>query len=300
MLSDLVKQHNALQRTRVDVGFQSLAGTSKALTGMVGLDVAGVTELAKHFDGLYFETGQGAEVTNGAAEGVDMVTLESRVYGVARQVQRDVAVQRGGAPPWMIVNDVAGFIGPEVFRTPEQLERACLEDMAMAKLHGLTMGLDVCATFHMGIAPGELRALTARIVERAAPAYLMAVAGNADPMLGYLTTSFREHPHLRRVSGRRMTSAMQSRLAQWGIAREGSPAKEETIASLYARYMHAGGDNRSLSMLQADGRRRLSQLREAGFDLGIADDGQSHARVSAIYAHARAALYASLDRSGIP
>ena len=197
----------------------------------------------------------------------------------------------------MIVNDVAGFIGPEVFRTPEQLERACLEDMAMAKLHGLTMGLDVCATFHMGIAPEELRALTARIVERAAPAYLMAVAGNADPMLGYLTTSFREHPHLRRVSGRRMTSAMESRLAQWGIARDGSPAKEETTASLYARYMHAGGDNRSLSMLQADGRHRLSQLREAGFDLGIGDDAQSHARVSAIYEHARAALYASLDRS---
>ena len=57
----------------------------------------------------------------------------------------------------MIVNDVAGFIGPEVFRTAEQLERACLEDTVMAKLHGLTMGLDVCATFHMGIPPRELR-----------------------------------------------------------------------------------------------------------------------------------------------
>ena len=57
----------------------------------------------------------------------------------------------------MIVNDVAGFIGPEVFATAEQLERACLEDTVMAKLHGLTMGLDVCATFHMGIAPAALR-----------------------------------------------------------------------------------------------------------------------------------------------
>src|SRR5207248_4769017 len=128
-------------------------------------------------------TGQGSAVTNGAAEGVDMVTLESRAYGVARHLQ-----QATGA--WTIVNDVAGFIGPEVFRTASQLERACLEDTVMAKLHGLTMGLDVCATFHMGLSPAELGERTQRIVAAAAPAYLMAVAGNADPMLGYLTTSF--------------------------------------------------------------------------------------------------------------
>ncbi|HEX8337681.1 MAG TPA: ethanolamine ammonia-lyase subunit EutB, partial [Pyrinomonadaceae bacterium] len=102
VLSDIVKQSSARQRVRVDVGFQSLAGTSKALGGMVGLDVEGVLELARGFPGLYFETGQGSEVTNGAAEGVDMVTLEARSYGVARAVGR-----RTGA--WMIVNDVAGF-----------------------------------------------------------------------------------------------------------------------------------------------------------------------------------------------
>jgi len=194
VLSDIVKQSSARARVRVDVGFQSLAGTSRALGGMVGLDVDGVLDLARGFDGLYFETGQGSEVTNGAAEGVDMVTLEARSYGVARHMGR-----RTGA--WMIVNDVAGFIGPEVFRTGEQLLRACLEDTVMAKLHGLTMGLDVCSTFHMGVEPAELRRLTEQIVERAAPAYLMAVAGNADPMLGYLTTSFREHPRLRQQTG---------------------------------------------------------------------------------------------------
>ena len=153
VLSDIVKQERALQRTRVDVGFQSLAGTSRSLAGMVGLDVDPLVALAQRFDGLYFETGQGAEVTNDAAEGIDMVTLEARTYGVARHV-----AERTGK--WMIVNDVAGFIGPEVFRTPAQLERACLEDAFMAKLHGLTMGLDVCATFHMGVPPAELRALT--------------------------------------------------------------------------------------------------------------------------------------------
>ena len=57
------------------------------------------------------------------------------------------------------------------------------------------------------------------IVARAAPAYLMAVAGNADPMLGYLTTSFREHPRLRRQVQRQMTSTMASRLAGLGVMR---------------------------------------------------------------------------------
>jgi ethanolamine ammonia-lyase large subunit len=38
VLSDIVKQHQARSRTRVDVGFQSLAGTSRALNGIVGLD----------------------------------------------------------------------------------------------------------------------------------------------------------------------------------------------------------------------------------------------------------------------
>ena len=199
VLSDIVKQHEARTRTQVDVGFQSLAGTSRALTGMVGMDVDGVLDLARAFDGLYFETGQGSEVTNGTADGVDMGTLEARSYGVARHIEQQSSSR------WMIVNDVAGFIGPEVFRDADQLERVCLEDVVMAKLHGLTMGLDVCATFHMGIAPQALRRLTARVVANAAPAYLMSVAGNADPMLGYLTTSFREHPQLRSLVGRDMT-----------------------------------------------------------------------------------------------
>jgi ethanolamine ammonia-lyase large subunit len=147
VLSDLVKQHRARTRARIDVAFQSLAGTSRGLTGMVGLDVDGIVDLARDFEALYFETGQGSEVTNGAADGLDMVTLEARTYGVARHIKRATGCR------WMIVNDVAGFIGPEVFRTAAQLERACLEDVVMAKMHGLTMGLDVCATFHMGIAP---------------------------------------------------------------------------------------------------------------------------------------------------
>ncbi|HEY3159144.1 MAG TPA: ethanolamine ammonia-lyase subunit EutB [Vicinamibacterales bacterium] len=295
VLSDIVKQHAARTHARVDVGFQSLAGTSRALVGMVGLDVDGVADLARDFDGLYFETGQGSEVTNGAAEGIDMGTLEARTYGVARHVCRQVA-GRNRPQPWTIVNDVAGFIGPEVFRNAEQLERACLEDAAMAKLHGLTMGLDVCATFHMGIAPRELHGVTERIVERAAPAYLMAVAGNADPMLGYLTTSFRQHPALRRHAGRLMTSAMEQRLLALGAIGPGGEPRSgsETVARLYAAYARNSGDRRQASLLEEEALRQLNALRERGLDLAL-DGPEADARLERIYAHARRALYASLD-----
>ena len=286
VLSNLVKQHAALGRTHVDVGFQSLAGTSRALAGMVGHDVDGLGDLARAFDGLYFETGQGSEITNGAAEGVDMGTLEARTYGVARYL-------RDSTHAWTIVNDVAGFIGPEVFRTADQLERACLEDVVMAKLHGLTMGLDVCATFHMGITPSELRAVTKRLVGRAAPAYLMAVAGNADPMLGYMTTSFREHPELRRSVGRQTTSAMTRRFEELGLA--GAAFRPEMVARLSAVFEKAGGSRRSLASLEEDGLRQLRELQEQGLDLGIEDAARANARVEAIFAHARAALYAALD-----
>ncbi len=303
VLSDIVKQTSARTRTPVDVGFQSLAGTSKALGGMVGLDVDGVLDLARGFDGLYFETGQGSAVTNGAAEGVDMVTLEARNYGIARYIGQCTEA-------WMIVNDVAGFIGPEVFRTTDQLLRACLEDTVMARLHGLTMGLDVCATFHMGIEPAALQRLTEKIVELAAPVYLMAVAGNADPMLGYLTTSFREHPRLRRRARRHISTAMRGRLVALGVLNESGepvdggpiegPVKENGAASLYASYMKAGGDTRGAEALRAEGTRKISGLARRGYDLGYGYGAdyeaprESVVRMEAIYRHARHALYATL------
>ncbi len=310
VLSDIVKLSEVAKRTRVDVGFQSLAGTSEGLRGMVGLELAGVAELARGFDGLYFETGQGSEVTNGAAAGVDMVTLEARCYGAARSIRRSVAKRRGVAAQavWMIVNDVAGFIGPEVFRSPEQLLRACLEDTVMAKLHGLCMGLDVCSTFHMGIEPGELARLTRAIAQQAAPAYLMAVAGNADPMLGYLTTSFRQHPQLRRATGAKMTARMAQRLGELGVRVDegsgsgggGAGATRPVIASLYARYRRGGGDARSEDVLAVECARHLEELGAAGFDLGLGHQADFsappavEARLGRLYQHARQALYAPL------
>lgn len=302
VLSDIVKQASASARTKVDVGFQSLAGTSRALMGMVGMDMDGILDLARGFDGLYFETGQGAEVTNGAAEGLDMVTLEARTYGAARHVAQQTGT-------WMIVNDVAGFIGPEVFRTAEQLMRACLEDSVMAKLHGLTMGLDVCSTFHMGIEPRALQLLTEQIAAQAAPAYLMAVAGNTDPMLGYLTTSFREHPRLRRLTGKSISTPMRKRLGALGLMDEEGQLRAAGDApgpeSLYATYRKAGGDARSSEELRAEGVGKIKKLRERGLDLGYGYEPEFQAppevetRMEAIYRHAQVALHATLSETVI-
>jgi ethanolamine ammonia-lyase large subunit len=300
VLSDIVKQDVARASVAVDVAFQSLAGTSAALQGMVGLDVDGILDLARGFDGLYFETGQGSEVTNGTAAGVDMVTLEARSYGVARYIAR-----RAGAagPKWTIVNDVAGFIGPEVFRTGEQLLRACLEDTVMAKLHGLTMGLDVCSTFHMGIEPDALARLTHTIVELAAPAYLMSVAGASDPMLGYLTTPFRAHPRLRARIGRAIATPMARRLRDLGaLEPDGTVASSAARAcELYAAWRRSTGDRSAAAVLRAEAGRTLGELQRRGFDLGFghgpghADPPAAAERVRGLFRHARQALYAALD-----
>jgi len=298
VLSDIVKQTDARGHTAVDVGFQSLAGTSAALKGMVGLDASEIADLARGFAGFYFETGQGSEVTNGCAEGVDMVTLESRTYGVARYI-RSHARDEAGLKKWMIVNDVSGFIGPEVFRTADQLQRTCLEDSVMAKLHGLTMGLDVCATFHMGIDPQTLSEVTARILNLAAPAYLMAIAGGADPMLGYMTTPFREHPRLREISGKRVTSKMSARLGELGIMDSSGELRDAHLgaAELYAMYQRASGDSRTRGSLVAEGAQKISNLQQRGFDIGyeVTSELTSRTRMQAIYSHARQSLYARLD-----
>lgn len=94
----------------VPVMFQSLAGTDTCLRTF-GLTVDKLVRYARSGQrGFYFETGQGADFTNGGAHGVDMVVLEAYKYGLARGLGRETAAALQ-EEPWMIVNDVAGFIG---------------------------------------------------------------------------------------------------------------------------------------------------------------------------------------------
>jgi len=92
---------------------------------------------------LYFETGQGSEVSIGADCGVDEMTLEARTYGFGRFFR-----------PFM-VNNVSGFIGPETLYDGKEMIRASLEDHFMGKLMGLPMGMAPCYTNHTSITQDE-------------------------------------------------------------------------------------------------------------------------------------------------
>ena len=114
------------------IWFQSLAGTVNAnQTFDVTIDkMLKYASLRNGKYGFYAETGQGADLTNGHAQGFDMVMHESRKYGFLRVLKQRIEKAKGVDNAWVHVNDVAGFIGPEVFRTKEQLVRCCLEDTA--------------------------------------------------------------------------------------------------------------------------------------------------------------------------
>ncbi len=174
---DVQAEAEAMQPGTTGVWFQSLAGTVNA---NATFDVS-IDKMKNHLNnrtgqyGLYGETGQGADFTNGHGEGFDMVIHESRKYGFIRALKAEMT---GSATPekapWVFVNDVAGFIGPEVFRTKEQLVRCCLEDTVMGKLHGLTIGLDICSTLHMDVTLDDLNWCIEQIMP-ANPGYLMAL-----------------------------------------------------------------------------------------------------------------------------
>jgi len=114
------------------------------------------------------------------------------------------------------LNDVAGFIGPEVFRTKEQLVRCCLEDIVMGKLHGLLIGLDVCSTLHMDVSLDELGWCIDQIMA-ANPGYLMALPTRIDPMLGYLTTGYQDHVHIREAFGFKVNDRMWQFFQELGV-----------------------------------------------------------------------------------
>lgn len=251
--------------------FQSLAGSDAANRTF---DVSTEKMLA-YADartgpfGLYFETGQGADFTNGHAQGLDMVLHEARKYGFARALSRRVAQARaraGLAPePWVHVNDVAGFIGPEVFRTREQLVRCCLEDIVMGKLHGLCIGLDVCSTLHMDVSLDDLDWCLDRVMP-ANPAYLMALPTKIDPMLGYLTTGYHDHVRLREKFGYKVNDRMWSFFRELGVIDDRGRPTEHFGDPLwvYLKYRRRKADPRGDDEILAEGRARLESVRGHG------------------------------------
>ena len=284
--------------------FQSLAGTDDC-NKTFDVTVAKILKYAQAKKGerygLYFETGQGSEFTNGAANGVDMMVLESRKYGFSRAVGAELAkVQPRGA--WLHVNDVAGFIGPEVFKTREQLVRCCLEDIAMGKLHGLTIGLDICSTLHMTVSLEDLDWCQDQIMP-ANPVYLIALPTKNDPMLGYLTTSFQDHVRLREKFGFKVNDAMWEFYKRIGIV-EGNNQYTENYGDplwVYYQYRLAKGDSRSKDAVYAEGRQKMKEVEGRGVDLATGHgeqiwdlNPQLAAKVNGLYDDAKKSLWAEL------
>ena len=250
------------------IWFQSLAGTVKAnQTFDVTIDKM-YDHLSKRQGryGLYAETGQGADFTNGHGEGFDMVVHESRKYGFIRALKQSLSKGHSSEKaPWVHVNDVAGFIGPEVFKTKEQLVRCCLEDTAMGKLHGLTIGLDICSTLHMDVSLDDLDWCIEQVMP-ANPAYLMALPTKNDPMLSYLTTAFNNHVKIREQFGYKVNDAMWAFFQKLQIIDEqGQPTQHfGDPLWVYYQFRLAKKDSRSQAAIYEEGKRILAEIRERG------------------------------------
>ncbi len=265
--AEVERQQNGL----TELWFQSIAGNDAAnQTFDISVEkmLTYADERSTRF-GLYFETGQGADFTNGHGHGTDMVVHESRKYGFARLLSQHVAasLRKAGKPaePWVHLNDVAGFIGPEVFRSREQLVRCCLEDIVMGKLHGLTIGLDVCSTLHMDVSLSDLDWCLDQIMP-ANPAYLMALPTKIDPMLGYLTTSFHDHVRLREKFGFRVNDQMWAFFRRLGvITPDGRPSEHfGDPVWVYLQYCRAKGDVRTDDVIRLEGQLQAEEVRQRG------------------------------------
>jgi len=295
--------------------FQSLAGTEKC-NDVFGVKVDQMVNHAKSRIGkkygIYYETGQGSDFTNGAAEGVDMVVLESRKYGFARGLKH---VMEQGKPNtvWTHFNDVAGFIGPEVFRSRDQLVRCCLEDICMGKLHGLASGLDVCSTLHMAVSLDDLDWCLDQIMP-ANPAYLMALPTKNDPMLSYLTTSYQDHVRLREKFGFKINDAMWEFYKRIGIVGADNKYTDHfgDPTWVYYQFCLAKGDKRAKDEIMAEGKKKFDEIHgtwlktcnrvplAAGHGKNIWDlNPELDGKIRGLYEDAKKAIWAEFDQKFI-
>jgi len=269
---DIQSQVEAFQPGTTGIWFQSIAGTveaNKTFDVTIEKMQAHADARKDHLFGLYAETGQGADATNGHGEGFDMVIHESRKYGFMRALKQRINTKTdNNIKPWVFLNDVAGFIGPEVFRSKEQLVRCCLEDLVMGKLHGLTIGLDICTTLHMDVTLDDLDWCIDQIMP-ANPAYFMALPTKNDPMLSYLTTSFADHVRVREKFGFKINESMWSFFKKLGVidinnkptALFGQPQQ------VYLKYRRAKGDTRSEEVILQEGAEAMDRVRKRGVPL---------------------------------
>ncbi len=217
VLAHITTQMKAIEKgAPADLIFQSIAGSEKGNTafGFNGQTVADARSLAltrgtaEGPNVLYFETGQGSELSSDAHFDADQVTMEARCYGFARRYKP------------FLVNTVVGFIGPEYLYDAGQVIRAGLEDHFMGKLSGVPMGCDACYTNHMKADQNDIENL-ATLLTAAGCNYFMGIAHGDDVMLNYQTTGFRETATLRELFGLSAIAPFQRWLEQQGFVENG-------------------------------------------------------------------------------
>ena len=200
----------------VGLVFQSLAGSQKA-NDSFGISVGMIDEayaLAKKYcfpagpNYMYFETGQGSALSADAHHGWDQLTLEARIYGLAKRYN-----------PYQ-VNTVVGFIGPEYLYDARQIQRAGLEDHFMGKLTGIPMGCDACYTNHARADQNAIENL-AVMLTAAGCNYFMGVPMGDDAMLSYQCTSFHDAPTLRQLFNLRPAPEFERWMEDLGLMQNG-------------------------------------------------------------------------------
>lgn len=229
VLAHVTTQMKAIEKgAPVDLVFQSIAGTQKA-NDAFGVNAAILDQafdlvrrrgMAAGPDLMYFETGQGSEVSLDAHHGADVMTLEARTYGYGRHWRT------------FMVNNVSGFIGPETIYSGKEVIRADLEDLFMGKLHGLPMGIAPCYTNHMSADQNDQEIAT-MLCAMAGSNFFMGVPGGDDVMLNYQDTSFHDDASVREILGLKPLPEFEAWLEKMGIMENGRLTKRAGDPSIF-------------------------------------------------------------------
>ena len=217
LLSHVTTQMKCMQSgSPVGLVFQSLAGSQKG-NDSFGISVGMIDEayeMAKKYcfpkgpNFMYFETGQGSELSAEAHNGWDQLVLEARCYGFAKRYS-----------PYQ-VNTVVGFIGPEYLYDARQIQRAGLEDHFMGKLTGISMGVDACYTNHARADQNAIENL-AVMLTAAGCNYFMGLPMGDDSMLSYQSTSYHDAPTLRQLFNLRPAPEFEKWMEELGLIKNG-------------------------------------------------------------------------------
>lgn len=217
VLAHVTTQMEAIRNgAPADLIFQSIAGSEKG-NDAFGFNAATIEEArqlalthgtATGPNVMYFETGQGSELSSEAHHGIDQVTMEARCYGFAKKFEP------------FLVNTVVGFIGPEYLYDSREVVRAGLEDHFMGKLSGIPMGVDVCYTNHMKADQNDMENL-AILLTTAGCTYFMGIPHGDDVMLNYQTTGFHETAALREMFGLTAVKEFDAWTEKMGFTKDG-------------------------------------------------------------------------------